>query len=36
MLNWVTGMSDFGSRYIGTSSLSGRSPITMPAACVEA
>ncbi len=36
MLNWVTGMSDFGSRYIGTSSASGRSPITMPAACVEA
>src|SRR6266436_4063136 len=36
MLNWVTGMSDFGSRYSGTSSLSGRSAITMPAAWVEA
>ena len=36
MLNWVTGSCDFGSRYIGTSSESGRSPITMPAACVEA
>jgi hypothetical protein len=36
MLNWVTGMSERGSRYIGTSSHSGRSPITMPAAWVEA
>ena len=36
MLNWVTGMSERGSRYIGTSSDSGRSPMTMPAACVEA
>src|SRR6201747_1359916 len=36
MLNWVTGMSDFGSRYSGTSSLNGRSPITMPAAWVDA
>ena len=36
MLNWVTGMSERGSRYIGTSSDSGRSPMTMPAAWVEA
>jgi hypothetical protein len=36
MLNWVTGMSERGSRYIGTSCDSGRSPMTMPAAWVEA
>ena len=35
-LNWVTGEFDFGSRVSGTSSTSGRSPMTMPAACVEA
>jgi hypothetical protein len=35
-LYWVTGEFDFGSRVRGTSSTSGRSPMTMPAACVEA
>ena len=36
IVNCVTGISDRGSRYNGTSSASGRSPITKPAACVEA
>jgi hypothetical protein len=36
MLNWVAGMSDRGSRYNGTSSSNGRSPITTPAAWVDA
>ena len=35
-LVWVTGEFDFGSRVSGTSSTSGRSPMTMPAACVDA
>ena len=36
MENWVTSVSAFGSRYSGTRSISGRSPITTPAAWVLA
>ena len=36
MLNCVAAISEPGSRYSGTNSSSGRSPMTMPAACVEA
>ena len=34
--NCVAGISERGSRYNGTNSCNGLSPITMPAACVEA
>ena len=33
---WVTGMNDLGSRYKGTLARNGPSPITIPAACVDA
>ena len=36
ILNWVAGISDFASLYSGTRVFKGLSPITSPAACVDA